>query len=87
MPHPACALGGSGAVWNGVDVRHISRPQTFKDDPVLVWRYYGERMLEMLAARPNAAHRALAGFAQRWEDWLTVNQNVDGMCAHACLGM
>ena len=70
---------GTNGLWNNLELKSLASPKTFQEDPVTVWRFYGERLLDSLAAEPNAAHRALAAFA-RWHDgWLTVNQNVDGM--------
>jgi NAD-dependent SIR2 family protein deacetylase len=70
---------GAGGLWNNIDIKDLASPYTFKKDPVLVWRFYGEFMLEALGAKPNAAHYALVDFAKRHEGFLTVNQNVDGM--------
>ena len=69
---------GTGGLWNGIHVKELASPYKFKEDPVLVWRFYGERMLEALAATPNAAHYALARIAEGHEGWLTINQNIDG---------
>lgn len=65
-------------LWNGIPLKELAWPSKFQADPVTVWRYYGERMVEALRAQPNAAHVALAAFAKGHPDWLTINQNVDG---------
>jgi NAD-dependent deacetylase sirtuin 5 len=69
---------GTNGLWNDVELKKLASPKKFKEDPVTVWCFYGERLLHSLAAKPNAAHHALAALA-RWHDgWLTINQNVDG---------
>ncbi|CAI6332226.1 unnamed protein product [Periconia digitata] len=70
---------GANGLWNDINLRELASPQKFREDPVTVWRFYGERLLETLAAQPNAAHHALASLARRHAAWLTVNQNVDGL--------
>lgn len=69
---------GANGLWNNLDLKSLASPQTFKEDPVTVWEFYGERLLEALTARPNAAHHALAALATWHDGWVTVNQNVDG---------
>jgi NAD-dependent deacetylase sirtuin 5 len=70
---------GSNGLWNNVNLKSLATPGKFDEDPVTVWRFYGERILEALAAQPNAAHHALAALARWHTGWLTINQNVDGM--------
>ena len=69
---------GTGGVWNNIELRDLASPYKFKEVPITVWAFYGERLLELLAARPNAGHNALAEYAQSHDGFLTVNQNVDG---------
>jgi NAD-dependent deacetylase sirtuin 5 len=60
-------------------LKELASPQRFRDDPVTVWRFYGERMIEAFRVRPNAAHDALAALARGHKGWMTINQNVDGI--------
>jgi NAD-dependent deacetylase sirtuin 5 len=69
---------GTNGLWNDNDIKSLASPKRFADDPVTVWSFYGERLLQSLAAEPNAAHYALAALAKWHDRWLTVNQNVDG---------
>jgi NAD-dependent deacetylase sirtuin 5 len=41
---------GAGDMLNGIEVRELASPYKFKQDLVLVWSFYGERMLEALTA-------------------------------------
>jgi NAD+-dependent protein deacetylase sirtuin 5 len=69
---------GTNGLWNNIELRELASPSKFKEDPVTVWCFYGERLLETLAAQPNAAHHALAALAKWHPGWLTISQNVDG---------
>lgn len=69
---------GANGLWNNIDTKRLASYKTFSEDPITVWKFYGERLLEYLAAQPNAAHYALATLAGWHDGWLSVNQNVDG---------
>jgi NAD-dependent deacetylase len=75
-----------GAVW-AHDVTELATLRYFSSDPVGAWRWYRERFLRVLAARPNQAHRALAALerwhARRQRDFLLVTQNIDTLHEHA----
>ncbi len=69
-----------GAIW-AHDITELATLRYFTADPVGAWRWYRERFLSVLGARPNPAHRALAALerwqAQRRRDFLLVTQNID----------
>jgi NAD-dependent deacetylase sirtuin 5 len=69
---------GTNGLWNDINLRELASPKKFREDPVTVWSFYGERLLKSLEAQPNAAHHALAALARWHKGWLTVSQNVDG---------
>jgi hypothetical protein len=69
---------GTNGLWNDINSKELASLKKFKEDPVTVWNFYGDRLLKSLAARPNAAHYALAALANWHGEWLTINQNVDG---------
>ena len=69
---------GTNGLWNDINLKELASLKKFQEDPVTVWRFYGDRLLKSLAARPNAAHYALATLARSHGEWLTINQNVDG---------
>jgi NAD-dependent deacetylase len=69
-----------GAIW-ARDITELATLRYFVSDPVGSWRWYRERFLRVLAARPNPAHRALATL-ERWQamrrgGFLLVTQNID----------
>jgi NAD+-dependent protein deacetylase sirtuin 5 len=78
---------GTCGLWTNMNVRDLATLRAFERDPVLVWKFYGERILEVLAAKPNPAHYALTEFAKRHESFLTVNQNIDGKRHERELGL
>ena len=71
---------GAGGLWEGHRVEEVATPEGFAADPALVWRFYSARRAAALAARPNAAHLALAALERRIGDrLLLVTQNVDSL--------
>lgn len=70
-------------LWARFDPAQLATPQAFRADPQLVWRWYAERRVSVLAAQPHAGHRALAQAAPRFEQFSLITQNVDGLHARA----
>lgn len=73
----------SSGLWRKYDPEMLATPQAFARDPALVWEFYHYRREVAGAAKPNAAHFALAAFQRRCAaegravDVIT--QNVDGL--------
>src|SRR5688572_7962864 len=69
-----------GAIW-ARDITELATLRYFMSDPAGAWRWYRERFLGVLTARPNRAHHALAAlerwYARRRHDFLLVTQNID----------
>lgn len=68
------------AVWHR-DLTELATRRFFEEDPAASWSWYLERFDRAVAARPNAAHHALAAL-ERWQaarggSFLLVTQNVD----------
>ena len=68
----------SDGLWEDHRIEDVATPEGFAADPALVLRFYNERRAAARAARPNAAHRALARLAARFPVTL-VTQNVDDL--------
>jgi NAD-dependent deacetylase len=67
-------------LWEEHRVEDVATPQGFRRDPELVQRFYDERRGNVLAAEPNAAHRALARLDTAWPgELLIVTQNIDDL--------
>ena len=72
-----------GGLWETHDPRALATPEAFARDPALVHRFYNWRRATCQAAKPNAAHLALArlerAFAARGGMLTLVSQNVDDL--------
>lgn len=67
-------------LWEDHRVEDVATPEAFRRDPELVQRFYDERRAGVLAARPNAAHEALARLDREWSgELLIVTQNIDDL--------
>ena len=67
-------------LWMGHRVEDVATPEAFACDPALVQDFYNRRRAQLADVQPNAAHRALADLAARWDgDFLLVTQNVDDL--------
>jgi NAD-dependent deacetylase len=68
-------------IWSKVDVMDVATPQGFARNPRLVLDFYNARRKASGAARPNAAHLALArleaGHAANGGVVIVVTQNID----------
>ena len=67
-------------LWMGHRVEDVATPEAFARDPAMVQDFYNRRRRQLTEVQPNAAHRALADLAARWQgDLLLVTQNVDDL--------
>ena len=67
-------------LWEDHRVEDVATPQAFARDPELVQRFYDARRVNILAAEPNPAHRALAELDEAWDgELLIVTQNIDDL--------
>jgi NAD-dependent deacetylase len=78
-------------LWEDHRVEDVATPQAFRRDPDLVQRFYDARRAGVQAARPNAAHHALARLDREWPNdagasLLIVTQNIDDLHERAGAG-
>jgi NAD-dependent deacetylase len=67
-------------LWLGHRVEDVATPEAFARDPALVQNFYNRRRRQLAQVQPNAAHRAIAEFAARWQGRISlVTQNVDDL--------
>lgn len=67
-------------LWEDHRIEDVASPQGFRRDPELVQRFYDERRANVMAAAPNAAHRALGRLDREWDgELLIVTQNIDDL--------
>ncbi len=70
----------SDGLWEEHRIEDVASPEGFARNPELVHRFYSERRRQLAEVAPNRAHVALAEFAKRRPDQLTlVTQNVDDL--------
>ncbi|MBL8749683.1 MAG: NAD-dependent protein deacylase [Planctomycetes bacterium] len=73
----------AGGLWEGQRVEDVATPDGWERNPSLVWRFYQERRRQLRTVEPNAAHRALAEFAEAAAEAghgvTLVTQNVDDL--------
>ena len=76
---PTFRGGGESAVWKGMPFDQISSERMIREDLELVWEWFDYRRGLYKDCQPNAAHLALAGWQNRFEDFTLITQNVDGL--------
>ncbi len=71
---------GVGGLWRNYRIEEVASPRAWHRDPQLVWEFYSMRRRVASAAKPNAAHFALAKLEDALHDRLFVcTQNVDNL--------
>ena len=74
----------AGGLWTRYPLEEVATPEGFARNPALVHDFYNERRRLCRAARPNAAHEALARLDAEWRGGLLlVTQNVDDLYERA----
>lgn len=68
----------SDGLWEEYRIEDVATPQAWARDPRLVLKFYDMRRAQVLAAQPNAAHRAIAEL-ERYCDVEVVTQNIDDL--------
>lgn len=69
-----------GGLWSQHRIEDVATPEGFARDPALVHRFYNARRKQAAAAKPNAAHQALAKLQAHWPgEVILITQNVDGL--------
>ncbi|HXV39080.1 MAG TPA: NAD-dependent deacylase [Nitrosopumilaceae archaeon] len=69
---------GNDGLWKKYDPMKLATIDAFYDDPKLVWEWYEDRRKNILAAKPNAGHVAIADLTKHKEVWV-LTQNIDGL--------
>lgn len=69
---------GKEGLWRKYDPMQLATIDAFYENPSLVWEWYEERRKNILAARPNAGHFAIAELAKH-KDVVILTQNIDGL--------
>jgi NAD-dependent deacetylase len=69
---------GNDGLWRKYDPMQLATIDAFYENPKLVWEWYEDRRKNILAAKPNAGHVAIADLAKYKEVWV-LTQNIDGL--------
>jgi NAD-dependent deacetylase len=73
----------TGGLWSRFDPMKLATPEAFARSPVEVHAFYNMRRRNLIGARPNAAHHALArletGLAERGDRLVLCTQNIDDL--------
>ena len=70
----------SDGIWTKFDLEEVATPEGFERDPVKVHDFYNARRRNVLSAKPNDAHLALARLEQSRKHNVTiVTQNIDDL--------
>ncbi|MFQ5654190.1 MAG: NAD-dependent deacylase [Planctomycetota bacterium] len=68
----------SDGLWENHRLEDVATPEAWARDPEMVLRFYNERRRGVVAAQPNAAHRALAALEAGY-DVTVITQNIDDL--------
>lgn len=68
----------SDGLWENHRIEDVATPEAWRNNPVLVQRFYNERRKKILASEPNAAHLAIAALEQHF-DVHVITQNIDDL--------
>lgn len=68
----------AGGLWENYPVMDVCSVDGFARNPALVHKFYSERRLQLIDARPNDGHRALVELEKRFEVMI-ITQNVDDL--------
>ncbi len=68
----------AGGLWEGHEVTKVATPEGWAADPALVLQFYNDRRRQLLQAKPNDAHFALAELERDFKVTI-ITQNVDDL--------
>lgn len=68
----------AGGLWEQHRVEDVATPEGFRRNPEMVLNFYNERRKQLLNAKPNEGHRALAALEKDFEVHI-ITQNVDNL--------
>ena len=69
---------GNDGYWRKYDPMKLATIDAFYDNPELVWEWYEDRRKNILMAKPNEGHFAIANM-EKFRDVTVLTQNIDGL--------
>lgn len=73
---------GGDAAWENFDMEKVATPHAWRCDKQTVLKFFNDRKMEAIQAKPNAAHFALAELEEEY-DVTIITQNVDDLHTEA----
>jgi NAD-dependent deacetylase len=70
---------GNEGLWRSFSPQQLATPEAFQKDPKLVWEWYNWRRELISKCQPNAGHKIIARWSQRYPGFTLITQNVDGL--------
>ena len=70
---------GTDGLWRQRRPEQLATPSAFARDPDFVWQWYAWRRQQVARCLPNRAHDVLATWSRRFDQFLLITQNVDGL--------
>lgn len=67
------------ALWANYNPEDLASRAGFRKNPALVWRWYAERRAMIARALPHEGHVALARWEPRFDAFVVLTQNIDGL--------
>jgi len=69
---------GKEGLWRKYDPMKLASIDAFYNNPKLVWEWYEDRRKNILSAKPNNGHLAIAEL-ENYKDVVVLTQNIDGL--------
>ncbi len=69
---------GNDGLWRKYDPMQLATIDAFYENPKLVWEWYEDRRKNILNAKPNPGHVAIAEL-EKFKDVTVLTQNIDGL--------
>jgi NAD-dependent deacetylase len=68
----------SDGLWENFKIEEVATPQAWRANPALVLEFYNQRRIQVMNAKPNAAHLAIAEL-ESYFDVQVITQNIDDL--------
>lgn len=68
----------AGGLWENFNVMDVASADGFRRNPQLIHKFYNDRRLDLLKAKPNAGHLGLVDLERDYDVYI-ITQNVDNL--------
>jgi NAD-dependent deacetylase len=70
---------GENGLWKSYRPEELATPEAFNRNPKIVWEWYNWRRELISKCEPNNGHYFLAELEKKFDNFLLITQNVDGL--------